>query len=527
MRALFDTPLFEDSGTAAPAAPERGLAIVLSSSDRARADVGRHLTPDEIDRIMQLANQGDTLSLYKLCSEIEERNHVVRHALETRAAAVQRVPWEIVPADDSAEAAAIAEELQAQLKAAGSKPLGRRRLDTFRRLIGNMAAAALSGVSCNEIVWGEGGSLFAFKFIPSHALRYTSPESPDSLMLLTDAGDVEIPADKVIEHRLRSPSGDPARAGLIRTIAWLHCFLNLNVKDLLGFIERYGMPFLVAKVDRQSWENERNKIKQLIRNFGSSGGAVFTQNTELELLQASNNTGDIYFRLCEYAEDAIEKLILGQLASSGESAGLSGGDAQSEVRSDIKDADCVEVADTINAQLVAPWMRFNHPGKAAPEFAFETEEKKDLKVLSETVSNLHSAGLEADAEEMSETFGFKLTRAAVAPAPGFLSNGPAQIALSAESRPQVAAASSLASNAAARFLSSGARKWASKLVDEIDAALSDESGEALKDLGRPRQLAALDIAPLASAIEETVYAAAANGMAGKAQELAAKTGDAR
>ena len=88
------------------------------------------------------------------------------------------------------------------------------------------------------------------------------------------------------------------------------------------------MPFVVAKVDRNAWENERGVMRNLIRSFGPNGGGVFTKSTELELLQASNSGGDVYFKLLEYTSKAITKVILGQLASSSESGGLSGGERQ-------------------------------------------------------------------------------------------------------------------------------------------------------------------------------------------------------
>jgi phage gp29-like protein len=269
----------------------------------------------------------------------------------------------------------------------------------------------------------------------------------------------------------------------------------------------------VAKVDNATWEKERNAIKRLIRNFGSSGGALFSLNTEFQLLQASNNVGEVYFRLLEYVDDAIEKLVLGQIKTSSDTGGLSG-DAQTEVREDIRDADCVEIADAINAQLVAPWMAFNYPSAPLPRFEFDIKPKRDLKELSETLAHLKNAGLEADPDEMSAVFGFALTRVAPLALPA------AALSLAAESTraPAMPEAprSPLVANAYREALGSA---WLDGLIDEIDAALSDESGEKLKTLGRPGDLARVDSQALASTLERTIYAAAANGMAAKAEEL--------
>ena len=119
------------------------------------------------------------------------------------------------------------------------------------------------------------------------------------------------------------------------------------------------MPFLIAKVDSSAFEKEKNLVKRLIRNFGTSGGGIFTKNVELQLLECKNN-GEVYFRLLEYLEAAVNKVILGQTASSGDSSGLSKGDAQSKVRQDILESDCRIIQHVINAQLLKPWTLYNY-----------------------------------------------------------------------------------------------------------------------------------------------------------------------
>jgi len=522
MKSFFGKPFFGDEEQAK--APERGRAIFADSSNRGQREVGEDISPEKIMGIIAQANQGDTRELYQLASEIEERNDVVRHAMETRCAAVASVPWKIsAPKDAPASVVAIAETLDKQLRDAGSISIAGSRVDGFDSLLLDMAGAVMPGVSCTEIIWGEGGKLDGFKGVMTRSLHYPSSSEVsnfDRPSLYTSAGDVAFPASKIVLHRRRSPSGDPVRSGLIRSIAWLHCFRNLNFKDLLSFIERYGMPFVVAKVDQATWEKERSNVKRLIRNFGSAGGGLFTQSTELQLLQASNNVGEVYFKLLEYVDAAIEKLLLGQLASSAESTGLSGGDAQSQVRKDLRDADCRAIAADINAQLVAPWTRFNFgPAALRPVFEFQIAPPENLVTLADNLAKLKSAGLEADPEEIGAKFGLKLSRAA-APAPTF---GGGSLQLSAEKiTPVVAPAlSPLTDSARKRFIASGANAWSSRILNEIDAALKDESGEKLKQLGKPEQLKEFNAAPLAQIIEQAALAAAANGMAKKAAQIAA------
>ena len=132
---------------------------------------------------------------------------------------------------------------------------------------------------------------------------------------------------------------------------------------------------------------------------------------EVELLQAASTTGDVYFRLLQYMDDAITKVLLGQTASSGDSAGLSGGDAQSKVRQDILEADARALEDTVNRDLFALWTEYNcAPGTPAPLLKISTEPPEDKTALAATLTALYNAGMELDPEELSEKFSVKLRK---------------------------------------------------------------------------------------------------------------------
>lgn len=276
--------------------------------------------------------------------------------------------------------------------------------------------------AASEIVWGPGGTLEGFQAVPAWHFTLRDGYTP---RLICDEYPLGLPEElqrcKFVFHQFRKKS-DPARAGKIRALAWLHCFQNWPIKDLFSFIERFGMPFVVAKVDQNAWDNERAVLHSLIRNFGPNGGGVFTKSTELELLNAANTGGDnVYFRVLEFTHNAIYTLIVGQLASSSDSSGMSNGDAQSAVRQDILEADARAVEATVLSQISAPWTRFRFgPGVAVPELRFEVAPPEDQTRLATVVNTLSWAGFKADAAELSERFGLKLTYKppAAPPAPG-------------------------------------------------------------------------------------------------------------
>ena len=378
------------------------------TADRETLDVSRALTPKKVDAIMRAANSGDIKDQCRLAAELLEHNIEIAQAVSTRVNAVLGCHWSFEPGNDTPEAKRAAEALSEEIRNIDTAD----GADNFDELLEDMMGALIPGFAVSEILWENGGHIRGFNSIEQWHFTLVDGYSP---RLITDQhpSGLVIPPEAVIYTRFRFHGKDPARGGLIRPLAWIHCFNNGTEKNLLAFLERYGMPFLTAKVDESTWQREKNKIKELIKNFGSSGGGIFSKNTELELLQAANSDGNIYFRMKEYLANAVNQLLLGQTASSGDSAGLSGGDAQSRVRQDILESDCRRLMRTVNAQLCVPWTRFNlGSGIAAPRFVLDYAAPEDKLATAQTLQALAGAGLEADPEEMSERFGMKLTRRA-------------------------------------------------------------------------------------------------------------------
>ncbi len=393
------------------APPASGVQIVASPmSDRETHDVSRGLTPRDVDRIMMQANGGDIEAQCKLCRELPEKNHDVAHALRTRRNALIGCRWSVEPGDQSDAAVRAAGVLKKHLHETGRLLPELGKIGSFRQLLRDLCDATLPGFAASEIVWRPGGAgFYGFRPVEQRFFSFTHSYTP-KLRTAGNMGDgIDLPPGKIIFHELGENGADPVRGGLIRPLAWLHCFSNINFKDLLSYIERYGMPFVVAKVDQNTWREEGDQLNGLIRGFGPNGGGVFSKNTELELLQAGNNTGDVYFRLLSYVGDAITKVILGQTASSGNGGGLSKSNAQSEVRQDILDADARQLEDTVNRDLFAVWARYNcAAGVAAPQLRIRTEPAEDVAALAATLATLHNAGVRADPAEVAERFGFKL-----------------------------------------------------------------------------------------------------------------------
>lgn len=533
-----------------------GRRVFAEPSDREEYDISRGLTPADVDRIMIAANGGEPTEQCRLSLEIEEKNWDIFHALETRRNAVKGVEWEVEPGGESPADKRAAEQLKEALDNAG----GLNELDSFNSLLSDLMSALLPGFAVSETVWREGGGIAGFNFIEQQHFTFRHGRDP-YLVTRDDYDGVPLDKYKFIVHKYRKHGGDATRGGLIRPLAWLHCFTSVNVKDLLSFVERYGMPFVVAKVDAQTWKNERNVLKALIRNFGPSGGGLFTRATEIELLQAANNGGDVYFKLLEYIGMAITKVILGQTATAGDGGGWSNDGAQSQVRQDILEADCDALADTLTMQLAAPWTMFTQPpGTKTPKIKLPCQPPEDtvqkytaIKSRYDAMGVAIRAGLLTASEDLESAIREELELPEITPsvkafwgknkgvkAPITLkdapmpphSSKPDSIAMAADLTTKTKlSGQALIDNTAAELINSGAANaWLGpieKEIRKISELSDDELAQKLKNLSDSSELEKIfsglfNGSGLSDILQKMIYSAAANGMAQKANEVNSK-----
>ena len=477
-------------------APVAQRLLTWEPQDRYVPEVTRGLSPRSLDGILMEANVGNVRAQALLARELEEKDFQSAHAIGVRRSAVQGLKWKCSPPagnENNPQAKAIAEAAEAMLRAIAPQDAN-DDISDFSGLLGDLMGALLPGYSCTEILWDDGGArILGFGPVASHAITFLASRQP--LIVCTNApqGLPLIPR-KFVFHRHKTRSGDVARSGLIRPLGWMFCFANLGIKDLLRFVERYGMPFLLAKLDESSWKTERGVIAELVRNFGSDGGGVFTKAVEAQLVEASG-TGDVYFKLMEFFGAWKTKTILGQLASSEEASGWSTGDAQSQVRRDLLESDVAQIAATIRRDALAPWVAFNYPpGAVVPELQLIVDEAVDFKLKSEVVLNLKNAGKTVTDDYVERTFGVELEEPAppAVPVVGPVTppGGADGLALSDKAttpRQKRQAAAALAQQANAQVASTALQQTTqnTRLMTEWLGPVAEAVAEAVAELPEP------------------------------------------
>jgi len=211
-------------------------------------------------------------------------------------------------------------------------------------------------------------------------------------------------------HTHNIKPGLPCRGGLLRALVWLYFFKHYAVRDRARYLERFGVPFMMAKVSRDDFDNDSIKAQVLnsLVKMGTDGIGVITKDSELDIISPKSQGGNAdYQDWMNYIDDVFALLILGQTASSKEASGLSKGQIQENVRQDLLEADCRGLSETVNNQLIIPLERFKYGTTESLEFVMDFKVPENLKEKAEIVKLLSDAGMKFDSAWIEKTFNVK------------------------------------------------------------------------------------------------------------------------
>lgn len=368
------------------------------------------IDPRRLANILRQAEDGDATSYLELAEEMEEKDLHYLSVLGTRKRAVAQLPIEVEAAGEEPHHEAQADFVRKWLKR-----------DMLQHEIFDILDAIGKGYSATEMIW----QMRPGRWLP-HELKRRDPRwfefdriNGETLKLRTSGAEPEaLAAGKFIVHVHPAKSGLPIRGGLARAVAWGWMFKNFSIKDWVSFLETYGMPMRIGKYDNGETEDNIAILMRAVADLGSDAAAVFpkTMDVSFEQANAGSAPGDLWKSMAQYIDDQISKAVLGQTnTTDAKSGGLGSGqaDVHNDVRKDIRDADAMLVAATLNRDLVVPMIMFNFgPQEDYPRITIGEPDAVDVKALTEAAVALVPLGLKVSAKRLGEKTGLPLAEGA-------------------------------------------------------------------------------------------------------------------
>lgn len=362
------------------------------------------LSPAKLAGILRDAEQGNLMGQCYLAEDIEEKDAHVHAELFKRKMAMTNVPFNIEPprnASDQERKDAV--EIEQMLK----------DTDCFSSVIFDMSDAILKGFSNVEFEWQRYGNWRVpamFEHRPASWFQLDQFDQNKILLRNNNSLGEELRPMNWLQHRHAAKSGYPARAGLVRQLAWPFIFKNYSVRDLAEFLEIYGIPIRIGKYPSGATNGEKMKLLQAVINIGHNAGGVIPKGMEIDFHDAAKGGGsDPFMTMISWCERSQSKALVGQTltAEQGNSGSQALGNVHNEVRQEIRDHDVKQIENTLNRDLVMPMYMLNGKSytgdpRRKPRIIFDIEEPEDLKVYSDSIPKLVNVGFKIPARYLHE-----------------------------------------------------------------------------------------------------------------------------
>ena len=348
-----------------------------------RKQIASTLTPASLGSLMRRADHGDMEAYFTLAEEIEERDPHFSSVFQTRVLSVAGLPVNVAAAGEDADEVALADDITESIV---ERP-------EFSGLVTDMMDGVSKGISLIETMWNRTAKTWTPTEYRFRAQRHFVFDA-DTLtrpMLRTDENPTfgeELAPFKWLVHAPKIKAGFALRRGLIRPVSVCYAAKRYTIQDWLAFMDVFGMPIRIGKYPTGQ-KQHKGELLRALQAIGTDASAVIPAEMEIELLESKHAAGgdSLFIGSAEYWDKQTSKVVLGQTMSSDDGASLSQSKTHERVRFDIRTADAKAVQDTINRDLIKPYVDLNYgPRDRYPQIQIVSEEPEDAKTLMEGVT---------------------------------------------------------------------------------------------------------------------------------------------
>ena len=329
--------------------PETRELAVARIQDKYSDYPSNGLTPTRLAAIFREADTGDIMRQMELFEEMEEHDPHLFSQLQTRKNAVTGLDFEVTAFGDEPRDKEIAEFVEEQLNS----------IEGMEDIETDLLDAIGKGIAVSEIMWGyDRGRVVVQDIRSRHQKRFFWDGVDDSFRCRTDEtpSGILLPKHKFIIHKYKARSGHPARAGILRVVAWMYLFKNYDIKDWISFAEVYGLPFRLGKYAPGSSDEEKRALMRALVQLGADAAGIIPEGASIDFITTEKTSStDLYERLARYCDEQISKAVLGQTLTSDSGGGsYAQSKTHNDVRHDLTVADCKALAATLRRDLIRP-----------------------------------------------------------------------------------------------------------------------------------------------------------------------------
>ena len=348
------------------------------------------LTPKKLASIMEDAEQGDITAQHELFADMEEKDGHIQAEMGKRKNALLKLDWNIKPPKNATPAEVkLTEELSEWFD----------NLDGQDALILDLADAIGHGFSAIELKWQLSNGVW----LPNQFIH-----RPQSWFKFTEQDEIRLKSDKPegeelwpmgwLIHKHRARSGQTARMGLHRTLAWPYIYKSYSVKDLAELLEIYGIPVRLGKYPPGSSDKEKLDLINALISIGHNAAGIIPDGMEIAFEAAAAGNVDPFDTMIKWCEKTCSKVILGGTLTTeadGKTSTNALGKVHNEVRHDILGSDARQIESAFNKLI--EMLVFLNKGKIdnlrLPGFYFDIKNPEEVEKTADLIVKMVGVGM--------------------------------------------------------------------------------------------------------------------------------------
>jgi len=381
----------------------RQIATTADGIDITRGHLGPLLVP--VDSVLRNRGLGDLTIYEQVLSDPE-----VKATFAQRQLAVTQLEWQVDAGGDKRIDKQAAEFAREQLQAIG-----------WDRVTSLMLYGVFYGYAVSELIYAADGSRVVIDQVRVRNRRRFRFGRDMDLRLLTMQNMFDgLPAEAPYFWWFSAGADhddEPYGLGLAHYLYWPVLFKRADIKFWLIFVEKFAQPTAVGKYDHQTaTDTEKQRLLAAVQAVQTDSGIIMPKDMMIDLIEAARSGTSDYEALHGVMNETIQKVVLGQTASTQGTPGKLGNDQlQTTVREDLIKADADLICESFSLGPLKWLTEWNFPGAALPRVYRVTEQPEDLNTRAERDVKIGELGFRPSLLYIQETYGGEWTESAPAP----------------------------------------------------------------------------------------------------------------
>lgn len=358
----------------------------------------RGLTQSGINALIENVRRGNDVKLQVAFAAMEQVTPIFGICLNKRLNGITNRQWDIVPADDSAEAKAQADAVRRMFLKSDT-----RNLDGLTEAMRHLGIAAFRGRACVKPFFDDNGDLYFKKVQNWNTLEwndklYWNPDADQGISFADKMPDLQqLTDDEVCWLKDERPIDIPGLQVYLRQL--------VGEENWARFVEKEGVPQVVITAPDGTPDNALDTWNSRAIALFEGGSGVLPSGAQVQQLTAARGQ-DPFSAYCDHQMETIVLLALGEkLTILGGATGLGSNlaDIQSQEFADLVSYDCKRIANTLTRCAVAKCVKKTFGDQPTLcRFQFVEQDNIEPGKYLEMARAARDMGLKIDVQKLKE-----------------------------------------------------------------------------------------------------------------------------